>query len=205
MAYQNTEEDFNGQYKDQLRFLNSSTVNYDRGDLAEAKRLATIISNLIYDGKSSISLLSHLRKKNTLRFVSTRVWNERNLLPTEIGLASIKVTSTTSAYAPLLGNMLQSFCALLSFEDWWDQKILRDKNRNTLTRGELIKSLRDQDGGSHIDKDLSKTAYASIAKANGAGWEFHCALDSGYISPGPHFASMRQIVWEVQYSLRIPN
>lgn len=56
----------------QLRWIERSASAYDGGDLDEAIRMATHVRTLVYDkGGSSVSLLTHLGIKKTVRFPAT--------------------------------------------------------------------------------------------------------------------------------------
>src|SRR5262249_6171302 len=89
----------------------------------------------------------------------------------------------------------------LAHLDWWHQEIFRDAQQRVLTRKTLVASLRDQDGGSHFDSDLTEPAYRGVAKENSAGGHFRSKAGDMPVAPGPRLASMRQIAWELNASL----
>ncbi|HTV72004.1 MAG TPA: hypothetical protein VMF90_26020, partial [Rhizobiaceae bacterium] len=127
-------------------------------------------------------------------------WSDTSLA-SQMPLVAIKMTSTGASYHPLLDN-----CPIppdrLKFSKWWEQPVLRDSEHRTISRKNLIFSLRNQDGGAHVDGELSDHAYTAISRENGAGWLFGRPGGPGTpLDPGPHLATMRQIGWEVQQSL----
>jgi len=90
----------------------------------------------------------------------------------------------------------------LSFGKWWEEPVIRDAKRRLLSRKNLVFSLRNQDGGAHFDTELTDPVYRGIAKENSVPWMF---LSEGN-KPRPlvdlHLATMRQIGWEMQASLK---
>jgi hypothetical protein len=91
----------------------------------------------------------------------------------------------------------------LPFEDWWNQIIYEEKASGQLNRMRLVRALRDQDGGSHIDGTLTGEVYIHLKK--GAGWQ----LDhkDGNVGPVSNLiaALMRQVAWEIMETLKELN
>lgn len=113
---------------------------------------------------------------------------------------NISADADSTFIAPLDESITQAFTP---FEDWWNAKILVDKEGSELTRKTLVKSIRDQDGGGgHVDPELNDD-YAEIAKNYSLGWEINDGIKSEPI-PGAEKASIRQIIHEVLKTL-IPN
>jgi hypothetical protein len=187
--------------QEQLSALRVSCASYDAGNAWEAKRLASTIHILVHDRpKRVISLLTQLGKKEGLRFISSAVGFSETSLTTQMPLVMIQAGSEGAVFKPMLG--LGPFPpAALTFAKWWDEPILREKQGRTLSRKNLVFSLRNQDGGGHIDSELTDQGYVSVSRQNGASL-FYGSVDAlSPVEPGPHLASMRQVAWEVEQSI----
>jgi hypothetical protein len=75
-------------------------------------------------------------------------------------------------------------------------------NASVLTRGDVVRTLRDQEGGSHFDPTLTEPVYIKLVKNGSAGWLHINERAATLIDPGPHLATMRQIAWEMEQTLR---
>lgn len=188
-------------FQEQFAALQASSRGYDSGDLWEAKRLATTIHILVHDGgKRTVSLLTQLGIRSNLSFLSSRgEWHENNLLP-NMPLTVMQFDDQGIAYFPSFGIMQEQH-QYLSFSRWWDEEVLRDNRRRVLTRKNLVFSLRDQDGGSHLDGHLTDETYVAFARENAAGWVLVKDGQESTPTVGPHLATMRQIAWEVEQVL----
>jgi hypothetical protein len=176
-----SQDELRTELHEQLQALQSSCNGFDRGGLWEAKRLATIVDTLVHDrNRKTVSLLSQLRVRDAMKFTSSRhEWNNHSVTP-QIPLVLIRHTSTGAAYEPVL-DKLPFPNAQLSFSKWWEQPILRDIHRRDLSRKNLVCSLRDQDGGGHVDAKLTNEAYASLSRVNGAPFFFGMGDEGSYV------------------------
>jgi len=101
-------------------------------------------------------------------------------------------------YIPMLDDTLTSprWCA---FDEWWSEIVFKDDQGSTLTRGDLIRTVRDQDGGGHVDSSLEST-YARLSRENSLGWVMQKEN-----SPTPilnaEMAALRQIGHEILKTL----
>lgn len=188
--------------KEQLAALESSSAAYDAGELWEAQRLATTAYTLLHDGRGRTwSLLSQLGIRDQMDFLaSAPPINPDNLL-SDMPLVLTRLTANPASaqYLPRLGDGTP-ITEWLPFADWWSQIILKDQRGLSLTRKDLVLTLRDQEGGSHFDEELKNPAYISVKEGN-LGWVLVTPRGSESIDPGPQFASMRQIAWELEQSL----
>jgi hypothetical protein len=200
--YQKSSAELWRDFREQLEALESSSRAFDAGSQWEAKRLATIAYVLLHDGgRNSRSLLTQVGLKETLRFPSTRLgWSDASLT-TQMPLVLTRADHDGAKYLPLLDDGPPTDPQMLSFSRWWEQPVLRDTARRTLSRKNLIFSLRNQDGGSHSDGELTDAAYAAISRQNGAGWFIERGNERKAIDPGPHLATMRQIAQEIKRTL----
>jgi hypothetical protein len=188
---------------EQLAALTSSAQGYDAGKLWEAKRLAAVVDVLVHDrGRRTVSILTQMEVRDGTRFLaSAPPINPRNML-SGTPMVMQHLTTQGMTYLPLLDKGPPFPPRWLPFSKWWEETILKDTNGRSLSRKNLTCSLRDQDGGAHLDGSLTDEAYISISRQNGAGWEFVApGREPQPVAPGPHLATMRQIAWELEESL----
>jgi hypothetical protein len=190
-------EDLEDHLKEQLDFLITSCELYDKGKFSEAKRIASIIRILFHDTKHSKSLLGQLEKKRNL-FYSTNFPLSQKALGTYSGLTLIGMKGKDTKYYPKLDEM--TFCInWLSFENWWHETVFRDISGNCISRGNLIKTSTNQDGGAHVDEALDEVYY-NLTKNNSL--ENHIFDGENLNSiPNPEKAAIRQIGHEVLKTL----
>lgn len=199
-----TEEDFKKHLGEQIGFLSRSASAYDEGYESEAKRMAIVLRVLLYDnGNRSVSLLTHLNKKEILFYDTARDLDPLNILA-ESTLTYMMMTigeSEQCKYLPILDEPQISIAdKKVSFEEWWNKNIIKDMQGNTFSRGKLINSVCNKDGGAHIDAKLNEN-YANLTRNNSFGITYELKNSSGPI-PGVELASIRQITHEVLKSLK---
>jgi hypothetical protein len=190
-------EELEDHLKEQLDFLITSCELYDKGRFSEAKRIATIIRILFHDTRCSKSLLGQLGKKRD-QFYSTNLPLFRESLGTYSGLTLIGIKGKDTIYYPKLDEMPFNI-NWLSFENWWNEIIFRDKLGNFISRSMLIKTSTNQDGGAHIDDALDEIYY-NLAKNNSLETHIFDGVNSSSI-PNPEKAAIRQIGHEVLKTL----
>lgn len=204
-------DELHTELSEQLSALQSSCAAYDLGSRWEAKRIANTICILVDDRRRITSLLTRLNMLNSLELFSTAVpGGPENLLATW-QLVSVNVSfinsGTFASFEPLLQGERQLLGSRpISFADWWSEPIFREQwtgkgLRRTLSRKGLIQSMRDQDGGSHFDGELTDEVYAAFAKENAAGLQISDNNGTRDTPIGPHQATVRQIGWELEQSI----
>jgi hypothetical protein len=187
--------------RDQVAALRSSSQGFDNGHPWEAGRLASIVYILVHDAGRTVSLLTQLKRRETVRFPSTRTIGSDTSQPqTPLVFIAAEIGKAKASYQPLLGREPIP-PELLPFSKWWEQPVLRDSSRRSVSRKNLVFSLRSQDGGAHVDGTLTDEAYVALSLFNGAGWFFSDGESEQPFKPGPHLATMRQIAWEVDCAL----
>lgn len=186
--------------KEQIGFLRRSAESYDEGYKSEAKRLAVIIRVLLHDTGSSSSLLKQLDKKNIMFYDTALEYDPKNLIST-LGLIMMKHGPDGGEYVPPLnfGPPSRYIKGKVPFDDWWNKIVFVDKNKNIMTRKQLITNVCNKDGGSHIDPNLNKT-YADITRNNSLGFNYVLNGVRGDMEDS-ELASVRQIAYEVLKSL----
>lgn len=183
----------------QLRLLQKSCAEYDGGDTDEAGRIATIIRILAHDHGQSRSLLGQLSMKGIPFIASAPEISGRNLL-SDAPLTKVRMTSAGADYHPLLDDGPPYPPRPISFDNWWNEAVIRLSDDSRLTRGELVLMMTNQDGGAHVDPEID-ALYHRVAKANGLGFGWISGERSGDVIGGAA-ATVRQIAFELEKSIR---
>ena len=133
--------------KRQLIFLKNSAALYDEGCLEEAIRIGVVLRVLCHDSNHSISLLTKMGEKDTLRLVtSAKTVSNDLLLDIDFGelMAGMNFGHTLEYSA------LPEDAPIISCHEWWDQPVFfRDKT--LYTRKDVVLSAANKDGGAHVD------------------------------------------------------
>lgn len=196
-----TTDDLNRHLRDSIGFLNGSCAAFDAGLHGEAKRLATTIRLLLHDTKHSKSLLGQLGIKSSMKYITTATtYNPMNLLGHH-GLVGFRMGGGSASYSAPLGNGPPSRNAKAScdFDAWWNEVVIVDVGRGTFSRGELVLSVADTDGGAHVDPQLD-AKYWAMTRDNSLGYE---ASIGEKVLPltDVELHSVRQIAFELLRSL----
>jgi hypothetical protein len=198
---QRTRDELIQAFVEQRQALVASCDNYDQGNEWEAARLATVVSNLVFDrGRSIRSVLTQLGLRDSMKFISSghivpdphTVLNSPPLL-----MMRFNVPGAKSGFHPRFSEGRDFHW--VQFKTWWDELVFWQKRDSIqLSRMRLVVALRNQDGGSHVGQ-LTDQAYVRFK--SGAGWY----VGSNAIPPEPITnlvsATMRQIAWEVSETM----
>ena len=190
-----TPEELKKAVSEQRSAIRASCKAFDGGDRWEARRIATAIINLVFDKARTQSLLTQLGVKATTSFLSTSEPSMPGNLLTWHPLIMF-VIGSGARYEPQLET--HSYSNFMPFDDWWNESVYEDGNL-TLTRSVLLRTLRDQDGGSHYDPEISDKAYKLMK--SGAGWGFMTPDGSEHPMEDAELATVRQIAYEVEITL----
>ena len=116
----------------------------------------------------------------------------------EFSLASMEITDRSARLIPMLGDgPFQP--RWLSFEEWWNELVLRDDHSQNFSRRTIVLTVADQMGGAHADPAIDAN-YHRLTNENSIGW----------ISQGPegekpleHIEKvyLRHISWEALASI----
>ena len=200
-----TGDELLGHLKDQIGFLLSSSNSYDNGLVGEAKRLAIVTRVLLHDTSSSTSLLTQLGKKNIGFHDTCSDYDPLNLAP-HTGLIMMRLSTGSGAeyVAPLDNLSPAKIKGKVSIDDWWNKIVFKDSVGNLFTRGDIIKTLANKEGGAHVDPELNAD-YVNLSKFNSLGWK--SVVRKGDVIKetdmgNPVLPSMRQIAHEVIKTLR---
>lgn len=208
-------EELDSELAEQMLALRASEKAYDEGNLWEAKRLASSIYILLFDGtgrtKSLLGLTGH---KKGLKLYSTL-----DPLPPLARGSYVVAQSATSmlgyrfdgkggvAFDPPLEKTTIKDKNWLPFSKWLDEELFAPISGISLSRKNVIFSMRSQDGGAHVDRAITSAHYRTFAQtgdpsftiADGGGL---VGNQSGKPLPNGVRAMVRQIAWEVDLSLQ---
>lgn len=208
---------------EQHGFLVNSARSFDRGQLAEVKRLALTMRVLLHNTKNQQALLKQLGILYTMRFLDTaRDFTPGNLVPESpltlmrMGFAENGIPSAT--FMPILDEVIANN-RRREFSVWWNQNVVEDSERHKFNRRQLVLTMADKDGGSHIDPKID-LLYKMLKDGNTSGWGYqkdvtrNPSLESKEVStpslqpiPNQLAAAVRQIAHEVIRSIEaaFPN
>ena len=130
----------------------------------KAKRLATSIYALCYDpayGSSRTkSLLSQMHLINNLEFLSSKkVHHPSEFIRTPLLILSGGVEPFH--FEPLLDTRPE-FYEWLRFKKWWEETVFTTWTGRTLSRKNLVLTMRSQDGGAHVDESIRDEEYFEL-------------------------------------------
>lgn len=212
-AYLRTTAEIEEALVEQRAFLRRSCRSYDDGNFAEARRMATAVHVILHDTEGRTrSLLTQLGLKQTLLFVSSAT----SMTDTFPKLALAGVTGLPGQRAEVLpwcANSKRSpTIRHVSFGEWWGEPVFQEcfykgdgkkvELGKVLTRMKLVRSLRDQDNGSHFDRSIDDRVYVNFAIARTIGIYKTDTHGNSIPFINPHLASMRQIAWEIEETLK---
>ncbi|MDB5677393.1 hypothetical protein [Sphingomonas bacterium] len=183
---------------DQVQFLKASCDSFDGGFEAESKRIAVVVRVLVHDTDKSRSLLSLLNCKDGIYFLDTAIPLDSQNLLSESPLLMMG-TGKDNYLAPLDSGPAFAHRGR-PFDLWWNEAVMRDAQRRTMSRRDLVLTAANQDGGAHVDPKLNE-AYSDLAKNNSLGWNFSDSQGSRPIS-GVERVSIRQIGHEILRTLQ---
>lgn len=209
-----TKQELEIELHEQLLAFRSSIESYDKGVEWEAKRIASSIYILCFDGSGRTrSLLGLLGIKNKIKYLST--YN----LPKVEGIdIYVHLTVPNTPLLKLYGDDKGvSFPAAfdvnkpaegwdyLSFGKWWDQCLFYPNTGISLSRKNLVFIVRSQDGGSHVDGHLSNLDYRTIRTVGQPNVWVGIGDQEGSPPGNTVWAIMRQIAWELDESFKLAS
>ncbi len=202
MGYQLTPDDLAERLREQMGLLERSSESFDQGFEDEAKHLAVGIRILLHDTAGpSHSLLGLLGVKDGLSFLDTAFPIFPDNLAATIGLASLRVTTGVGAkYVALLGNR-SSPPGQKPFTPWWNDPVTKDNEGRLFARRDYVLNVANKEGGAHVDPTLEET-WANLTRENTLGWFSSTETDRDVPLDSPALATIRQIAYEVEQTLR---
>ena len=206
MAYKQSTADLRKHFDQQLKFLRTSTENFDKGDEDEAIRIALILRILLHDTPKSSSLMGLLTLKNQIGYYSAVSPYMPTNMVTYAGLCGYRIDKQHGEYFPSFTTGSGLDKKYLNFDYWWNEIIFDDK-KALFSRKKIIKMLANKDGGAHIAADIPEDYYA-LTKLNSLGNIFSFQDDQGNYKEvamrnNPAYVSVRAIADEFLCSLSI--
>jgi hypothetical protein len=190
-----------GDLVEQISHLLTYCTAYDLGQLSMAKPISVGLAILLYgDQGKSLSLLHQLGLRQR-RFLDTApALPSKSTYPLcQLAVILVEEQKQTASYVPLLSDVPNP-PVKSEFPEWWTKPVVRDIRGRTFSRLELVKEVRDTDGGAHLDAALGET-YADFKSGRYMGWQIEVDEKKSPISH-PHLACMRQIAHETLLTLR---
>ena len=198
-----------------MRFLKNSAAAFDAGDHLEAVRIAGPLAMLLFDGKTNgvvteiggtdieltstaFSMSAEMEKLMPIG-ATVAAWGGSLLSIQQFQLSS---SSASGNHIPLcLDPRWDKRQRQVPRAEWWSERI---HSHPSMIRGELIRIVRDKDGGGgHIDTKLPdgyaqmKGGIITVERRSAAG-----DLLETFTLPDLHLADLRQMAWEI---LNSPN
>lgn len=188
---------------DQLGFLASSAAAFDKGNYAESKRLATVVYNLIYDGKGrTISLCTHLGLLPKMNMISTAPDFKamKGYIPAASPLTHLELSAKPGPIARPSLERSHFAPRWMSISAWLGEHI-SNPGTKPLSRRNIIHFVRSQDGGSHIDGEITDDAYLDFRLSGLSPSVRLGSMGKEVPLRGAVAATIRQIAWEVEHSI----
>jgi hypothetical protein len=225
-----TREELLQRVAEQRRFLAVSSLAFDAGDHAEAKRLASTMRVLLQDLPGGRAPLDQLGMRGQIGWLDTA----GSILPLVAGAQTPLVYLTVdkrlhqsrSSWLPTLDawdrrlqerprlpsdveetlaqmrldRSLRSRGSWMPFDEWWTADVLRDMGGENLTRSDLVNALANTDREAHADPELDNL-YRRLSRNSSFGWTIKMEKGPSVPLLTPALASVRQIAFEVDASL----
>ena len=146
--------DFNQLLHFHLKFIKNSCDAYDRGDIEEALRIAVSLRVLFHDTEMSVSLLTHLSKRNSVK-LSTTAKSVPSLKPEDfdIGFFIPQTFGNTLEFTRSAEVVLRTITAVA----WWEEPVYHSAGTIHLRKDVVLKSANEH-GGAHVQSSPSKKA-----------------------------------------------
>lgn len=208
-------EDAKQQLLESVESLIFDSQAYDLGNFKIIKRSSATLRMLFYDSYTSHSLINQVGDKNLLKMYSfvkypvtdelfygklycARFWSR----PPSIGHYD------TFLFQPHLEKPIE-----IDFDSWWNGTVFKLGENSNFTRGKIITTLANQDGGAHFDPTVD-SKYKSLTEGT-TGFQLSPKDNNHIILGGSsafnnqpvhfkdiHLAIMREITHETILSLK---
>jgi hypothetical protein len=202
--------ELNAQLFEQLDFIETSSREFDAGKLHEAKRIANAIYTIVVDKSRTVSILRQLKVKDEISFLASGTKYDPLSNPEKTRFQSpplVRIVTGQNGfeYTPRLDQSPKNH-RMLEFENWWNKDAIfwyraqggQGPEEKTMSRKDLVSSLTDQDGGRHLDQQLTDANYRYL-KGN---HDFRNMETGLLVAMSTELVTVRQIGWELVESLR---
>ena len=214
MPYTLERNDYLERLKDKITVLQLLCKSYDNEKkYSLAREMAVAVRVIVHDaGRNSVSLLSHLGCKDSIRMLSTMV----RAKPGTVflfgeGLCAMHLESGSQGCClRYLPKLQVDDNKDVPFSLWWDEEVLHDMTDDYVskvwyTRKDLVIAYSNKEGGAHVDSNLPDEVVRQSSERV-SGWGFSLVDATGKrveakADNTPKDATVRQIVYELLYSL----
>jgi len=193
-----------------LELLEALCGYYDRDEKEIlALPISTSIRVLVHDTKHSISLLTHLGKKE-VNYFSTNLKDENESvhlgIVRRINVGVKDGVGGEAKYWPLcderyFGKPEEN--KELKFSDWWEGERVFRSSKHFLTRKDIVLSVANKDGGAHFDSEVEEK-YDAFRHAWSGGSSLvgiTSGIKRGYDNI-PVYPAIRQIAYELDTTIK---
>lgn len=153
-------------FEEQVELLVSDCLDYDNGNEAKYKRIATSLWVLFGVGGQN-SIIGHFQRhlKTRIMMLDTCEPINRNNLMDSFNLImmgiGIREGKQEAKYFPIMDNDLPSgttWPKRVKVSDWWDGKavLMIQSIKSKFTRANLVKLVRNEMGGAHFEAQISE-------------------------------------------------
>ncbi len=180
---------------------------YDSGNAGAAISIATAIRALVHGTERSISLLTHLGRKNG-QYLNTSFRDPRETV--HLGLVrriNVGVTDGRGGeakYRPLCDERYfptpREHFTFVPFDSWWGERVFENQ-KSCLTRRDLVLTIANKDGGAHFDTEVDER-YDNFRKSWSGGSSLvgrRSGVKRGYDNI-PIYPAVRQMGYELLHS-----
>jgi tetratricopeptide (TPR) repeat protein len=174
---------------DHLRFLERSAIEFDRGDIREALRIATSLRVIFHQTTKSKALLEHLNAWSIM--LRTETAKDLKDLPAPVFMADWSSSPDT--------NVSHDNAEYLSVKEWWEEYPVAATSGIWITRKDIVLWAANKDGGAHVDDILPATYTKALQGMTFTGPDKKTGeiLPREIITP---FYKLRQFAYEVLHS-----
>ena len=188
-------------YEVQKQAIRTSSLAFDGGARGEAVRLANTLFILAGPRmRSHTPILEQLGVLGRLRVQTTIGAGNESGTPLLAALLIWGGGVNLVRLVPLgLGGLMTG--RALAVEEWWDEIVLSNESGTTLTRLQIVRSMRDQDGGVHFDSALKNPAYHAASRGELSGFYVRQPTGDKIAVPDALEVTVRQMAEEFGLAL----
>ncbi len=165
-------QDFKAHLGEQLDLLRSPIRDYDGGMEHAAKVIADRLRLFVKTKGRTTSLLEHLGVQDQLGWVDRgppEPPHEAVVISFGVCVVVTRFDTGRTRYESAMRQLAPDrIHPPVSFIDWWERTILTDQRGNRFSRADLVLSVAEQDGGTHIDAVVNEK-YRQLTRENSLG------------------------------------
>lgn len=142
---------YQNQFLEQFTDLKALCKDYD-DNKKYFKQICTCIRVLVHDTRKSVSLLSNLGLKHSIKYQKTaKDEDQGKCLITGSALVMCRIRGVESTILPVLRDGPFPFVNS-NFKDWWECIVFKGST-GSLTRKEIVLTTANKIGGAHVDEN----------------------------------------------------